>query len=66
MRGVFIFDEFDSSFSLSSNFAECKLKWTTSGVMIELVSSFSLRLNNAETPMPTSSFFPFNSNSVPL
>ena len=59
MRGVFIFDEFDSSFSLSSNFAECKLKWT-SGVMIELVSSFSLRLNNAETPMPTSSFFPFN------
>ena len=59
MRGVFIFDEFDSSFSLSSNFAECKLKWTTSGVMIELVSSFSFaqdagideRINEAFTPI---------------
>ena len=35
-------------------------------VMIELVSSFSFRLNKAETPIPTSSFFPFNSNSVPF
>ena len=65
-RGVLICGVSLLETSSPLNFAECKLKWTKSGVITTLLSSLSLSSKRAETPICTSSSLPDRSNSVPF